>query len=152
MPADPNPGAPPGYRQGLISSVVALIKAGDRIAIGDLVALDGNYARTFDWMDAQSGPTRFFDLFLGLVWDGATTGAEQQDTPCSVYFAGQCWYPLGSPAGQYAPVGTFVTAVNNRLVAADTSANASTMIGKVCWPVQAGDLGVMFELRSKVMS
>jgi len=152
MPADPNPAAPPGYRQGLISSVVALIKAGDRVQIGDLVALDGNYVRTFTWMDQQPGPTRFFDFYLGHLWDGATTGAETQDTLCTVYFGGQVYYPLAAPAAQYAPVGTLVTAVANKVVAADTTANASTMIGKVCWPVQAGDLGVMFELRSKVMS
>jgi len=143
---------PPGYRQGLISSVVALVKAGDQVHIGDLVALDGNYVRTYTWMDAQPGPTKFFDQFLGTLQDGATTGAETQDTHATVYVQGQVAYPLAAPAAQYAPVGTFVTAVADAVVAADTSANASTMVGKVCWPVQAQDTHVLFELRSKVMS
>ena len=151
MPADPNPGAPPGYRQGLISQVVALVKAGDRVLIGDLVALFGNYVKTWRQADAMPGPTEFFDRWLGVLWDGATTGAETQDTPCSVYVQGQMYYPFAAPAAGYSPVGTYVTATDDRVVALDPTANLSTLIGKVCWPVQAGDAGAILEVRSKVM-
>jgi len=150
--SDPNPGAPPGYRQGLISSVVALIKAGDKVAIGDLVALEGNYVKTYRQMDALPGPSEFADRWLGILWYGATTGAEAEDTQCTVYFGGQCYHPFAAPAAAYSPVGTFVKATDDAVVALDPTANASTMIGKVCWPVQAGDQGCLYELRSKIMS
>jgi hypothetical protein len=141
----------PGYRQGLISGVKSLTKKGDANALGDLVAQDGDYLKTWAQMDALPGPSEFFDKFLGVLQEGAANGQEAADTPVLVFTQGQCYYPLNAPAAHYYPVGTFVTAVADQVVALDEAADLSTMIGKVCVPVKAGDPGVMFELRSKVM-
>ena len=143
---------PPGYRQGLISQATALTRAGDANAAGDLVSLHGSYVKTYRQADALPGPTEFFDKFLGALQQGAASGAEGTDTPCVVYTGGQVYYALDAPAAAYAPVGTFVTVVDDITVALDLTANVSRCVGKVCVPVKPGDTWVMFELRSKIMS
>src|SRR5262245_1166714 len=141
----------PGYRQGLISQVSGLTRAGDTNHTGDLIAQEGSYVKTWAQMDALPGPTTFFDKFLGVIQAGAATGQETQDTTCTVYTQGQFLYPLDVPALAYYPVGTFVTVVADRTVKIDPSANVSTMIGKVSVPVKAGAIEVMFLLKSKIM-
>ena len=145
-------GGIPGYRLGLISQVQALTQKGDANALGDLVALFGGHVKTFRQADAMPGPTEFYDRFLGVLTNGAATGQEPADTPCTVFTQGQVLYPLDVPAAQAWPVGTYVKAADDARVAVDPTANLSTMVGKVCVPVSAGATEVYFELRSRVMS
>src|SRR5262245_38730638 len=133
---------PPGYRAGLITPVSALTKRGDANAVGDLVAQEGNYLKTYAQMDAMPGPTLFFDRFLGVLVDGAAAGQEGADTPAVVYAGGQYAYALSAPAAKYYPCGTFVTAFADRVVKIDESANAATCIGKLAEPCAAGDTAV----------
>jgi len=143
-------GGPPGYRQGLLRTVESLVKPGESFSHGDLVAQDGNFIQSWSQMDAQAGPTRFFDVFLG-VYEFPAGGAEAAGTPARVIVSGQCRFPLAAPAAAYVPVGVFVTAKGNQLVEVDPTMTEAEAIGRVCRPVKVGDREVLFELRSRIM-
>lgn len=85
-------------RSGPLSVVSGRIQAGVKAAVGDLCMLIGNYVMPAHTMivtgsgsgsgsDAPSGGSALTDFkvaFLGILYEGATSGLETSDSPCLV--------------------------------------------------------------------
>lgn len=139
------------YRHGNVTQLRGQIAAGNKVVIGDLVGVDGQYFSDFDTLNAGTGG--YHDVHAGVLMDGGTTGNETVDTTDAVVGYGAIFeFPLDSTVDVARPVGWPVAAVGNQTVSLLSGlGDLSESIANLAKPAVVGDTTVWVLVHSVVM-